>query len=222
METSGEDRRKRLDRMRLYVVTGEAGGVEETVRIVEAALQGGADVIQMRKKDMSKADQYRLGRRLRPITQECGVLLIVNDHADLALAIDADGVHLGQGDLPLFVARALAGFEGRLIGCSTHSLEQARSAASGGADYLGVGPVFATPTKPGRPAVGTGLVREVSSSLNIPFVAIGGIEASNIGQVLEAGARAVAVVRAVYDAPDPAGASRMLRAAVEARLKVVV
>jgi thiamine-phosphate pyrophosphorylase len=220
MGTHGEDRLRRLDRMRLCVITGDAGGIEETARIVEAALEGGADVVQMRKKDMPKADQYRLGSRLRVMTQEHGALLIVNDHVDLALAIDADGVHLGQDDLPLLVVRALDGFEGRLVGCSTHSLEQARRALRDGADYLGVGPVFATPTKPGGPAVGTGLVREVASNLAVPFVAIGGIEASNVGQVIQAGARAVAVVRAVYEAADPAGVARSLRAAVEDQLKV--
>jgi thiamine-phosphate pyrophosphorylase len=221
MEKPGEDRHKRLDRMRLYLVTGDAGGIEETARIVASALEGGVDVIQMRKKYMPKGDQYLLGRRLRVLTREHDALLIVNDHADLALAIDADGVHLGQDDLPLSVARILAGFEGRLIGCSTHSLEQAQRAVREGADYLGVGPVFATPTKPGSPAVGTQLVDQVASNVTVPFVAIGGIDAGNVGQVLQAGARAVAVVRAVYDAPDPARVARTLRAAVDAQLKVV-
>ena len=222
METTGENRRERLRGMRLYVITGDAGGIDETFRIVAAALEGGADVIQMRKKGMLKRDQYELGRRLRAMTGEHGALLIVNDHADLAVAIDADGVHLGQDDLPPLVARNLPGFAERLISCSTHSLEQAHRAVRDGADYLGVGPVFATPTKPGRPAVGTQLVREVVSHVTTPFVAIGGIEASNLAPVLEAGARAIAVVRAVYDAPDPAGSARQLREAIEARLRVVV
>ncbi len=221
METIGDNRRERLNRMCLYVITGDAGGLEETLRIVASALDGGADVVQMRKKGMLKGDQYRLGRRLRALTHEHGALLIVNDHADLALAIDADGVHLGQDDLPPMVARALPGFDERLIGCSTHSLEQVHRAVREGADYLGVGPVFATPTKPGRPAVGPQLVREVISHVTTLFVAIGGIEASNLAQVLDAGARAIAVVRAVYDAPDPARAARTLREAVESRLKVV-
>ncbi len=220
MGTIGEIRRARLNRMRLYVITGDAGGIDETQRIVAAALEGGADVIQLRKKSMPKGDQYQLGRRLRALTEEHGALLIVNDHADLAVAIDADGVHLGQDDLPLAAARALPGFEERLIGCSTHSLEQALRAASEGADYLGVGPVFATPTKPGRPAVGTRLVREVASLLTTPFVAIGGIEATNIEHVLDAGARAIAVVRAVYDGAEPARSARHLRESIEARLKV--
>ncbi len=222
METTGENRRERLNRMRLYVITGDAGGIDETFRIVAAALEGGADVIQMRKKGMLKGDQYELGNRLRALTHDYGALLIVNDHADLALAIDADGVHLGQDDLAPSVARALPGFEERLVGRSTHLLEQAHRAVRDGADYLGVGPVFATPTKPGRPAVGTQLVREVASRLTTPFVAIGGIDAANIEQVLDAGARAIAVVRAVYDAADPAASARQLRESIEARLRVEV
>lgn len=220
METTGQNRRERLNRVRLYLITGDAGGIEETLRTVAAALEGGADAIQMRKKGLLKGDQYQLGRRLRALTHQHDALLIVNDHADLAVAIDADGVHLGQDDLPPAVARALPGFQERLIGCSTHSLEQAHRAVRDGADYLGVGPVFATPTKPGRPAVGTRLLREVASTESVPFVAIGGIEAANIEEVLDAGVRGVAVVRAVWDAADPARSARQLRDAVDARLKV--
>lgn len=220
MGTFGDKRRDRLDQVRLYVITGEAGGIEETARIVAAALEGGADLIQLRKKTMLKGEQYELGRALRELTHSFQALLIVNDHADLAVAVEADGVHLGQEDLDPRVVRNLPGFQGRLIGRSTHSLAQARRAVEEGADYLGVGPVFATPTKPGRPATGEQLVRQVAGELEIPFVAIGGIDSTNVGRVLEAGARAVAVVRAVYEAPDPAEAARRLREQVEASLRV--
>lgn len=208
--------------MRLYVITAEAGGVEETVRVVAAALRGGGDVVQLRKKLMPKGDQYRLALALRALTRAHGALLIVNDHADLALAADADGVHLGQDDLDPAVVRRLHGFEDRLIGCSTHSLEQARRAVAQGADYLGVGPVYATPTKPGRPAVGVALVRAVAAAIPLPFVAIGGIDRTTVGGVVEAGARAVAVVRAVSEASDPQEAARAIAAEVRARREVRV
>jgi len=219
MESIGQMRRARLARMRLYLVTGEAGDADATSLIVAGALQGGADVIQLRKKEMPKGEQYRLACRLRELTWAQSALLIINDHADIALAADADGVHLGQDDLHPMLVRQLGDFSERLIGCSTHSLEQARQAVADGADYLGVGPVFATPTKPGRAAVGVELLT-AAASLPVPFVAIGGIDAGNAAAVLRAGAPAIAVVRAVYDAPNPAEAARRLRRLAEARLEV--
>jgi thiamine-phosphate pyrophosphorylase len=205
-------RKDRLQRMRLYLVTGDRGDEEQTLRIVQGALDGGADVVQLRKKEMSKGPQYRLASSLRGLTRSYGALLIINDHADIAIAVDADGVHLGQDDLPVAAVRGLPGFAGRIIGCSTHSLEQALRAVEAGADYLGVGPVHPTPTKQGRRAVGAELVREVAAAVRVPFVAIGGIEPNNVAEVIEAGARAVAVVRSIYDAPDPEAAARDLRA----------
>ncbi|TME45294.1 MAG: thiamine phosphate synthase, partial [Chloroflexi bacterium] len=123
-----EQRREKLSRMRLYLITGDQGGEVETARIVEAALEGGASVIQLRKKTMAKGEQYSIARALRRLTQLHGALFIVNDHADIAIAADADGVHLGQDDLPPSAVRELPGFDGRLIGRSTHSLEQAKGA----------------------------------------------------------------------------------------------
>jgi len=221
MGTVAEERRERLARVRLYVITGEQGGLEETLAIVEAALKGGADVIQLRKKTMPKDAQARLALRIRELTRAHDALFIVNDHPDLGITADADGVHLGQGDFPPAMIRNLQGFQGRLLGRSTHSLEQAQRAVADGVDYLGVGPVFPTPTKAGRPAVGTGLVREVAENIELPFVAIGGIDLSNAPQVIEAGARALAVVRAVYDAGDPASVARQLRQLIDARQEAV-
>ena len=215
-----EQRRKTLTRMRLYVITGDQGDEVETARIVEAALDGGATVIQLRKKSMPMSEQYRLALALRTLTSEHEALLIINDHADLAIAADADGVHLGQDDLPPDVVRALPGFEGRLIGRSTHSLEQARAAIDDGADYIAVGPVYPTPTKQGRPAVGTSLVSRVAEISDRPFVAVGGIDHDNAPAVIEAGAPAIAVVRAVYDAVDPAEAARRLHELIVTRLEV--
>jgi thiamine-phosphate pyrophosphorylase len=206
--------------MRLYVITGDRGGEVETARIVEAALEGGADVIQLRKKTTPMLEQYRLALALRILTREHEALLIINDHADLAIAADADGVHLGQDDLPPDAVRTLPGFEGRLIGRSTHSLAQAQLAVHEGVDYVAVGPVHPTPTKEGRPAVGTALVSRVAGIIDRPFVAVGGIDHDNAARVVEAGARAIAVVRAVYEAPDPAEAARRLHELIVTRLEV--
>jgi thiamine-phosphate pyrophosphorylase len=215
-----DERQKRLACMRLYVITGDRGGEVETARIVEAALEGGANVIQLRKKTMEKGEQYALALALRRLTLLHDALFIVNDHADIAIAADADGVHLGQADLAPAVVRALPGFHGRLIGRSTHSVEQARAAMVEGADYFAVGPVFPTPTKAGRPAVGSGLVAEVAALADRPLVAVGGIDHENAPAVVEAGARAIAVVRAIYDAADPAEAARRLREIISTRLEV--
>ena len=209
---ASEERREKLARMRLYLITGDQGGEEQTLRIVEAALAGGVGVVQLRKKTMPKGEQYAIAIALRRLTATLGALLIVNDHADIAIAADADGVHLGQDDLPPEAVRALPGFAGRIIGRSTHTIEQARAAMREGADYFAVGPVYATPTKAGRPAVGTGLVSRVAAIADRPFVAVGGIDGENAPAVIEAGARALAVVRAIYDADDPAGsAGRLLK-----------
>ena len=206
--------------MRLYLITGDHGDEVETARIVESALEGGATVVQLRKKTMPKPQQYRLALALRTLTLAHEALLIINDHPAIAIAADADGVHLGQDDLPPDVVRALPGFEGRLIGRSTHSLEQARAAMTEGADYVAVGPVYPTPTKAGRPAVGAGLVSQVASIVDRPWVAVGGIDHDNAPDVIAAGARAIAVVRAVYDAADPAEAARRLHEMISTRLEV--
>jgi thiamine-phosphate pyrophosphorylase len=217
---AAEQRHVRLARMRLYVITGDHGDEVETARIVEAALEGGANVIQLRKKSMPKPQQYRLALALRTLTLAHEALFIINDHPALAIAADADGVHLGQDDLPPGVVRALPGFEGRLIGRSTHTLEQAKAAIDEDVDYIAVGPVYATPTKAGRPAVGTSLVSEVAAIADRPFVAVGGIDHDNAPDVVGAGARALAVVRAVYDAVDPAESARRLHELIATRLEV--
>lgn len=214
-----EERRAKLWRMRLYLVTGDRGGEDETVRIVQAALEGGVSVVQLRKKTMPLGDQYDIALALRRLTHIHQALLIINDHADLAIAADADGVHLGQDDLPPDVVRALSGFRDRLIGRSTHSLAQAQAAIDEGADYFAIGPVHATPTKAGRAAIGTTLVSEVAAIADRPFVAVGGIDLQNAPAVVDAGARGIAVVRAIYDAPDPAEAARRMHELMTTRLE---
>lgn len=193
-----------LDGRRLYFVTGIDGPVE-------AALAGGVDVVQLRAKDAPDDEILAAGRRFRALTRAAGALFVVDDRPDLAVACDADGVHVGQDDVPIEDARAVVGRE-RLVGLSTHSPEQVRAAR--GVDYLGVGPVFATPTKPGRAPVGLELVREAARIARVPWFAIGGIDLDTVDAVVAAGATRIAVVRAIQDAPDPVAAAEALRSAL--------
>jgi thiamine-phosphate pyrophosphorylase len=191
-----------IEDARLYLV------VDGRPDVVEAALRGGVDVVQLRVKDVSDADLLPIARELRRLCRTHGALFVVNDSPSLAIAADADGVHVGQEDVSVQEARAIVG-SSRLVGLSTHSPDQIR--ASEGADYIGVGPVFATLTKPGRAAVGVELVREAARSVRAPWFAIGGIDETNVDDVVAAGATRIAVVRAIADAPDPEGAARALR-----------
>lgn len=204
----------RLAVARLYVVTAAEHDPARVADVVRAACAGGAGVVQLRRKGDAGLETLRLAERCRAITAAAGALFVVNDRLDVAMACDADGVHLGQDDLPLAVARRV--WPGHVVGRSTHSLAQAVEAEAEGADYAGVGPVFATPTKPGRAAVGLPLVAEASNHLHIPWFAIGGVDAQTLGCVLGAGARRVAVVRAVCDAADVERAARGLRDALDA------
>ena len=165
-------------------------------------LTGGCRLVQLREKTMPLADLLSLARRLARQCREAGALLIVNDRADLALASGADGLHVGQEDLPACNARAILR-PGMILGVSTHDPEQARRAVADGADYVAVGSVFPTATKTGFQLVGTELIRRVRSEVRVPLVGIGGITPDNVLDVLEAGADAVAVISALGAAPDP-------------------
>lgn len=179
----------------------------DPVQVMSEAIRGGAGVVQLREKDLDGGALVELGHRLRRLTREAGVTFIVNDRADVALAVDADGVHLGQTDLPVPVARQLLG-PGKIIGVSALTLEQALKARDDGADYLGVGPVFATSTKEDAgAALGLALVSQVARQVGLPQVAIGGIKAENVAAVAAAGADGAAVVTAVVAAEDVAGAA---------------
>ncbi|WP_338045208.1 thiamine phosphate synthase [Paenibacillus humicola] len=192
----------------LYVITGENYHPGRPVTdVMEQALLGGADVVQLRSKDAPKRELLAQAYALRELTRRYGVPLIVNDHIDIALAVEADGVHLGQEDLPLAEARSILG-PGKIIGISTHSIGQALEAQAAGADYIGVGPVYPTGTKPGRKAVTTSYVKEAAGQVAIPFVAIGGITLDNVDDVLEAGARRICAVSAVVGSEDAAGTCR--------------
>jgi thiamine-phosphate pyrophosphorylase len=198
---------ERLSHARLYLVI-DAGAAE---RVVPAALEGGVDIVQLRDKSAPDDDLVEVGGRLRSICDDHAALLIVNDRPDVALACGADGVHVGQDDLPLDEVRAIVGDE-LIVGSSTHSPEQVDAALASTADYLGVGPVYSTPTKPGREAVGLDLVRYAAAHASAkPWFAIGGIDRSNLTAVAAAGATRIAVVRAIRDAGDPRAAARALR-----------
>ena len=200
-----------LANCRLYVIVDRSAvGGRDPVRVAEQAIRGGADCIQWRDKDSPDGPFLEVAARLRELTRRTGSLFVVNDRLDVALACGADGVHLGHEDIPVPRARSLAG-DRLLIGRSTHSTEGGRRAQEEGADYIGVGPVFATPTKPGYPAVGLDLIRQASAGIRIPWVAIGGIDLQNLPLVLSAGAARVAVVRAVAAASDPEAAARALK-----------
>ena len=189
---------------RLYAVTDIKKEGPEVLRAIEAAYRGGEDIVQLRSKFLADAALIRLGLAIQKIAQRNRKLFFINDRVDIALVTGADGVHLGQEDMPVATARALIRRSGRKmwIGKSTHSLTQAQEAVKEGADYIGVGPVFATPTKPDAKSVGLRFVRQATSKIRIPWVAIGGIDLENLDCVVEAGATRVAVVRAVFATND--------------------
>ena len=205
-------RRARLGWARLYLVCGLRPGGRELGDVLRAALRGGVDVFQLRDKEADDDALVAGAAEARALCDEFEALFVLNDRPSLVAQTGADGCHLGQDDMPIAEARALAGDE-VLLGLSTHTPEQVDAAH--GADYLGVGPVHATPTKPGRPAVGLDLVAHAAAHAPAPWFAIGGIAPENAGAVVSAGARRVAVVRAIAEAPDPEGAAAALRAPLD-------
>ena len=200
----------RLAQSRLYFVTDAATPTE----LLRAALDGGVDMVQLRDPTATNAALMSAAERFRSACDEAGALFWVNDRPDLALAAGADGVHVGQDDMPVAEARR----DGLLVGLSTHSPDQFAAGIAAGADQLSVGPVWETPTKPGRPAAGLEYVRHAASvATEVPWFAIGGIDASNVDEVVEAGAARIVVVRAIREAADPRAAAAQLRAALDRR-----
>ena len=208
-----DSRRERLRRARLYFVTDVRPGLEE---LLAAALAGGVDMVQLRDKSASDDELVRAAAVFRRLCDEHGALFWLNDRPDLVAACGADGVHVGQDDMPAWEARALAGAE-VLVGVSTHSPAQLDNALrTDDADQLSVGPVWATPTKEGRPAAGLDYVRHAARVAGKrPWFAIGGIDLGNVREVTAAGASRLVVVRAIRDAADPRAAAAELRAALE-------
>ncbi len=214
-EGDGALRRERLRTARLYFVCDARPGGQDPEALVRAALGAGVDILQLREKELGRAEIERAAATFRRVCDTYSALFIVNDDPDLARSCDADGVHLGQDDGSVEEARALLGPDA-IIGLSTHSEDQIAAAAERPVDHISVGPIWETPTKEGRPAVGLELISHAAEHAARPFFAIGGIDPSNAEQVVRAGARRLCAVRAIRDAADPAAAVEALRRAFAA------
>jgi len=180
---------------------------------LDAALAGGADLFQLRDKDASDDELLAAAETARERCRAAGALFLINDRPDLAVACDADGVHVGQDDTPVARARDIVGPDA-IVGLSTHSMQQAQAGCRSGADYIAVGPVHTTPTKEGRPAIGVEPIKYAAAHVSIPWFAIGGIDTKTVGEVVQAGARRIVVVRALTDAEDPEAVARTLRSSL--------
>jgi thiamine-phosphate pyrophosphorylase len=218
----GAERRERLAAARLYLVCDSKPGGHELVDVIRGAVAGGVDVVQLRDKLLGDDELVGVADAAHALCERIGALLIVNDRPFVASEAGADGVHVGQDDPAVADVRALVG-DDLLIGLSTHAegeIDAAVARDGDGApfvDYIGVGPVHETPTKPGRPAVGAALVHYAAAHAAVPFFAIGGLNEGNVDEVLDAGARRIVVLRAIADADDPKRAARRLRTKIDAR-----
>jgi thiamine-phosphate pyrophosphorylase len=214
-EARGPLRRERLRTARLYFVCDAMPGGRDPDSVLNAALGGGADIVQLREKQLGRDEIVRSAWTFRRLCDTYSALFVVNDDPWLAKSVNADGVHLGQDDMAVEEAREIVGPD-MIVGLSTHSEEQLR--ASGGVssavDYVSVGPIWETPTKPGRPGTGLAYVEHAAAHSPHPFFATGGIDPSNAPEVVAAGARRIVAVRAIRDAADPAAAAAGLRAAL--------
>ena len=202
------DKVNRLAGLYLILDTQNLGG-RDAVEVLAGAIRGGIKAVQLRDKQLGKTELLQMARRLRKVCVEKDVLFIVNDYVDVALAAGADGVHLGQGDLPVAEARRLLPLD-KLVGLSTTTLSQARRAQSDGADYVAVGSIYPTPSKGNFKLVGPGRLRQIRGKTSLPLIAIGGINIDRIEEVVKAGAHGVAVIGAVLGATDVEKASRGL------------
>ena len=205
-----ESRRLDFTDVAIYAVTPEPTDRKTFIGKVQAALDGGADALQFRAKKISDKAFLELGREVGELCRAANALFLVDNRPDLAVLLDADGVHVGHEDMPVPAARQFVGHR-KIVGRSAHSLPEALEAQKAGADYVSCGPIWSTPTKPDYPAVGLDLIGFYKAALRIPFVVIGGVDRSNIDQVVSAGARTIAVVRAWFEAPDPAAAIRFFK-----------
>jgi thiamine-phosphate pyrophosphorylase len=213
-EGQGPLRRERLRTARLYFVCDARPHGADPEPLLRAALGGGVDIVQLREKQLGRAEIERAASTFRRMADNYSALFIVNDDPDLARIVNADGVHVGQDDASVEEARAALGGDA-IVGQSTHSEDQIAAAERRDIDYFAVGPVWETPTKPGRPAVGLELVTHAAGVATKPFFAIGGIGPLNAGEVVTAGAQRMCVVRAIRDAPHPEVAAEALRRAFD-------
>lgn len=217
-EGIGQLRLERLAWARLYFVCEALPGGREPEPLLRAALGGGAGIVQLRDRTQPEVVINRVGRTYRRLADTHSAPFIVNDDPGLAHELDADGVHLGQEDMPASEARELLG-PAALIGLSTHTADQIEAAHAQPVDYISVGPVWETPTKPGRAAVGLELVRHAAEAARLPWFAIGGIAEDNADEVIEAGARRIVVVRAIRDSADPRASAEALASRLDAAAK---
>lgn len=212
----GAERRARLGAARLYLVCGatQPDG-RDLPDLLRAAVGGGVEIVQLREKHLGDERLVAVAHAARALCERLGALFIVNDRPSVAVEAGADGVHVGQDDMPVAEVRELVGPD-MLIGLSTHAQEEIDASDAAQADYIGVGPVHETPTKPGRPAVGLELIRYAAEHSPVPFFAIGGLHPRNLREVIDAGARRAVVLRAIAEAEDPGSAARTLRELLDA------
>jgi len=204
---------KRLKNFKLYGVTDIKKNDKNFLQRVEKALQGGVDILQLRSKTLSDKELFLVGKKLRVLTHQYKKLFFINDRPDLCRALHADGIHIGQDDLPVSEVRKMIP-KGCFVGKSTHSLRQAKDTLKESVDYIGCGPIFQTPTKPDYQSVGLGLIKKVRAISKIPVVCIGGIHLGNVQKVVISGGERVAVVRALFDAKDPKKAANKFKEAL--------
>jgi thiamine-phosphate pyrophosphorylase len=218
----GSERRERLAAARLYLVCDAHPGGRALPEVIRPAIAGGVDVVQLRDKELGDEELAAVANAAHALCERLGALLIVNDRPLVARESGADGLHVGQDDMAIAEARAIVGPD-MLLGLSTHApgeIDAVQPSAEDGTpliDYIGVGPVHETPTKAGRPPVGVELVQYAAAHAKVPFFAIGGLDASNLGDVLDAGATRVVVLRAIADAEDPQAAAEALRGQLDER-----
>ena len=187
---------KTFSDVKLYVIISSNLVKKPSIEVLQDVIKGGADAIQLREKMMSDSEFLIIAHEFKRVTAQSKTIFIVNDRAEIAKKVDADGVHIGQSDIDLDTARKILGYD-KIIGVSTHNISKARRAQQAGADYIGVGPVFSSTTKGYEPAVGLDYVKQVKKEITIPFVAIGAINLHNIHKVLHAGGRRVAICSAI-------------------------
>ena len=199
---------KNID-LSLYLVTDKSDDVEKFLNTIEEAIKGGVTVVQIREKTAETLDFYNLALKVKEITTKYNVPLIINDRVDVALAIDADGVHVGQSDMPCDVTRKLIG-EDKILGVSAATVDEAIKAEKDGADYIGTGAVFPTATKDDAPSITKQDLKDVVDSISIPVVAIGGINLENASQLKDTGIAGISVVSAIMSAENPKKASEEL------------
>ncbi|MDQ6824828.1 MAG: thiamine phosphate synthase [Candidatus Eremiobacteraeota bacterium] len=207
--SAGQAVHERLRAVNIYLITDSRPNARPLEEFVARSIAGGVAMVQLRDKTLADRELLAAATSCAEVCRRNGALFIVNDRLDIALACGADGVHVGQEDMPAAAVRKVAGDE-FIVGLSTHSVDQIVAAQDLAVDYIGVGPIHETPTKPGRPAVGLELVRYAASHSQLPFFAIGGLDAGNVAAVIAAGARGVSVLRCISHADDPEKAARDL------------